>query len=85
MTTTTEQNLAPRLTTPDAVDFQIGPAPYTPPSAHEIVVRQRATAVNFIDAITGPALRAILPWLTHPAMVGSDVAGDVVEIGTDIT
>ncbi|OBB81507.1 hypothetical protein A5760_16385 [Mycobacterium colombiense] len=73
------------LTTPDTVDFQLGPAPYTPPSAHEIVVRQRATAVNFIDAITGPALREILPWLTYPAVVGSDVAGDVVEIGAGVT
>jgi NADPH:quinone reductase-like Zn-dependent oxidoreductase len=27
----------------------------------------------------------ITPWLTYPAIVGSDVAGEVVEIGTDVT
>jgi NADPH:quinone reductase-like Zn-dependent oxidoreductase len=62
-----------------------GPAPYTPPGPGEVVVRVRAVAVNPIDAMPGLAYRLILPWVTFPAVIGSDVAGDVVETGPDVT
>lgn len=65
--------------------FEVGPAPYTAPGATEVVVRTRAVAVNPIDGIPGIAYRMILPWLTFPAVVGSDVAGEVVEVGADVT
>lgn len=80
----TEQNLALWLPNPDAA-FEVGPAPYTPPADGEIVVRARALAVNPIDLITGPLIQQILPWLTYPAIVGSDVAGEVVEVGPGVT
>jgi NADPH:quinone reductase-like Zn-dependent oxidoreductase len=80
----TEQNMALWLPGPDA-DFEVGPAPYTPPVADEIVVRVRAVAVNPIDVITGPLLQQILPWLHYPAIVGSDVAGEVVEVGSGVS
>ncbi|MEU8276790.1 alcohol dehydrogenase catalytic domain-containing protein [Microbispora bryophytorum] len=60
------------------------PAPYTPPAANEVVVRVRAIAVNFIDGIPGFLYRVVLPWLTFPAVVGSDVAGEVVEVGAGV-
>ncbi len=65
--------------------FEVGPAPYTRPAADEVVVRTRAIAVNPVDGIPGFAYRLILPWLTFPAVVGSDVAGEVVEVGSDVT
>ncbi|HWD06089.1 MAG TPA: zinc-binding alcohol dehydrogenase family protein [Amycolatopsis sp.] len=65
--------------------FEVGPAPYTAPGAAEVVVRVRAIAVNPIDGMPGIAYRLILPWLTFPAVVGSDVAGEVVEVGSDVT
>lgn len=65
--------------------FEVGPAPYTGPTANEVVVRAHAIAVNPIDAIPGFAYRVILPWLTFPAVVGSDVAGEVVEVGSEVT
>ncbi len=65
--------------------FEAGPAPYTPPAANEVVVRVRAVAVNPIDGIPGFAYRLALPWLTFPAVIGSDVAGEVVEVGADVT
>ena len=63
----------------------VGPAPYTPPAAGEVVVRVRAVAVNPVDAIPGIAYRLILPWLTCPAVIGGDVAGEVVEVGESVT
>jgi len=61
--------------------FEVGPAPYTPPGPGEVVVRVRAVAVNPVDGIPGLAYRLILPWLRFPAIVGGDVAGEVVETG----
>src|SRR6185503_5793933 len=65
--------------------FEVGPAPYTSPSADEVVVRVRAVAVNPIDGIPKILYRLALPWLTYPAVVGSDVAGEVVETGAGVT
>ncbi|MDA8061385.1 MAG: alcohol dehydrogenase catalytic domain-containing protein, partial [Actinomycetota bacterium] len=62
-----------------------GPAPSTPPAAGELVVRVRAVAVNPVDAISGIARRVVTPWLTYPAVLGSDVAGEVVEVGEGVT
>ncbi|MEU6431174.1 zinc-binding alcohol dehydrogenase family protein [Microbispora sp. NPDC046973] len=79
-----EQNIALWLPKRGA-RFEVGPAPYTPPAANEVVVRVRAVAVNFIDGIPGFLYRVVLPWLTFPAVVGSDVAGEVVEVGAGVT
>lgn len=65
--------------------FQVGPAPYTRPAADEVVLRVRAVAVNPVDAIPGLAYRLILPWVAFPAVIGSDVAGEVVEVGAHVT
>jgi NADPH:quinone reductase-like Zn-dependent oxidoreductase len=61
--------------------FEVGPAPYTPPGPNEVVVRTRAVGLNLVDGIPGIAYRLIMPWLTFPAVVGCDVAGEVVEVG----
>src|SRR5690348_14883836 len=52
---------------------------------NEVVVRVRAVAINPIDAIPAYAYGLVLPWLTFPAVIGGDVAGEVVEVGTDVT
>ncbi|WP_420867455.1 hypothetical protein [Actinomadura bangladeshensis] len=41
--------------------------------------------MNPIDGIPGLLYRAILPWLAFPAVIGSDVAGEIVEVGADVT
>ena len=65
--------------------FTVGPAPYTAPRADEIVVRVRAVAVNPFDRAIQTIGGIITPWITYPFVVGSDVAGDVVEIGSGVT
>ena len=49
--------------------------------AGEVVVRVRAVAVNPVDRLNGPGRRLVLPWLRYPAVMGSDVAGEVVAVG----
>lgn len=46
---------------------------------NEILIRNHAVAINPLDWLLQDA--AILPWLDYPAILGSDVAGEVVAVG----
>ena len=63
----------------------VGPAPYTAPRADEIVVRVRAVAVNPMDRLQQTMGDIFTPWTSYPFVVGSDVAGEVVEVGGGVT
>jgi len=65
--------------------LEVRSAPYTRPGAHEIVVRNRAIAVNPLEWILQVVGDVIYPWLRYPFVVGSDVAGEVVEVGAAVT
>ena len=65
--------------------FSTGPAPYTAPKGHEVVVRTRAVAINPFDRHLQTIGALACPWLTYPMVVGHDVAGDVVEVGEAVT
>jgi NADPH:quinone reductase-like Zn-dependent oxidoreductase len=65
--------------------FERRPAPMPTPGPGEVLVLVRAVAVNPIDAITGPFRRLVTPWVRYPAVIGSDVAGEVVSIGEGVT
>ncbi len=66
-------------------NFSVGPAPYTHPRTNEIVVRNRAVAINPIDWLMQPIGDIAFPWIKYPFIMGSDVAGEVVEVGTSVT
>ena len=59
--------------------------PMPTPRPDEVLLESRAIALNLIDAMNGFARRIVLPWLTYPAVLGSDVAGTVVAIGSDVS
>ncbi len=65
--------------------FEVGSAPYTPPGADEIVVENHALAVNPLDWIIQVAGNVAYRWLKYPAVLGSDCAGQVVEVGTGVS
>lgn len=65
--------------------LEVAPAPEPAAGRRQIVVRVRAVAVNPVDAVPGPARSVIAPWLRYPTILGSDVAGDVIDIGADVT
>lgn len=64
--------------------FRVGDAPVPTPGPGEIVVRAGAVAVNPIDAMGGIARRVVLPWLRYPAVLGSDVAGEITALGSSV-
>jgi NADPH:quinone reductase-like Zn-dependent oxidoreductase len=66
-------------------DLTVGPAPYTAPGATDIVIRNRALAVNPLDTIKQSTGDFMYRWLPYPAVLGEDVAGEVVEIGSAVT
>lgn len=53
--------------------LEVGPAPYTPPREHEIVLRNHAVAINPVDWKVEIVGGLIYPWLSYPAVLGSDV------------
>ncbi|KAK3329981.1 zinc-binding oxidoreductase CipB [Apodospora peruviana] len=75
-------NNAAWLISPKASPFKVEPAPAWEPEADEILVRNRAVAINPVDG-TMQAL-AWFP-LTYPAILGHDVAGEVVAVGPNVS
>jgi len=66
--------------------LQIKPAPYTSPSEGQIVIRNYATAINIIDwRLQDLGTSMMYKWIKYPCILGSDVAGEVVEIGPQVT
>jgi NADPH:quinone reductase-like Zn-dependent oxidoreductase len=65
--------------------LEIGPAPVTAPGANEIVVRNRAVAVNPVDRLLPLIGDFIAPWLAYPTVPGSDVAGEVLAVGSAVS
>ena len=65
--------------------LHVGPSPYTPPKADEIVVRNRAVSMNPMDWIKQVAGDFLFNWIKYPFVLGSDSAGEVVEVGSAVT
>jgi NADPH:quinone reductase-like Zn-dependent oxidoreductase len=65
--------------------LEVGPAPRTPPGPDQIVIRNRAIAINPVDWVIQVAGRLAYSWLEYPAVLGVDMAGEVVEVGTAVT
>lgn len=65
-----------------ASSLRIGPAPMPTPSPNEIVIRNKAIAINPVDWHMQDAGIFVQEW---PSVLGSDVAGEVFEVGTAIT
>ena len=65
--------------------LEVGSAPFPTAGADEIVVENRAVAVNPLEWILQLVGGVIYPWLDYPFVLGSDVAGEVVEVGSAVT
>jgi NADPH:quinone reductase-like Zn-dependent oxidoreductase len=52
------------------------------PAANEILVRNRAVAVNPVGRLLPLIGDFIAPWLEYPTVLGSDVAGEVLVVGS---
>jgi len=63
----------------------VKPAPYTHARENEIVVKNHAVAINPLDWIIQVAGNVAYRWIKYPFVLGADLAGEVVEVGTAVT
>jgi NADPH:quinone reductase-like Zn-dependent oxidoreductase len=78
-------NTAAWLTTATTNPLEVRSAPYTPPQDHEIIVKNGAVALNPVDWAVQDMGPALFSWLTYPCVLGWDIAGEVVEVGSAVT
>ena len=65
--------------------FTLGAAPFPSARSGEIIIRTRAIALNPMDRLVQTSGDLMTPYLHYPAILGSDVAGEVVAVGADVT
>lgn len=75
-------NRAAWLMSKQAKPFTIGEAPMLKPKKGEVIIRNYAIAMNPVDA--GIQNMGIL-WEEYPAIIGSDLAGEVFQVGPGVT
>lgn len=82
LTMSTKTNTAAYLTAPKAHPFALQPVATWTPGPNELLIQNRAIAINPID---GSLQRfAWLP-LQYPTILGQDVAGSVIAVGSSVT
>lgn len=64
--------------------LEVKSSPYPTPGPKEIVVRNHAVAINPIDWMLAKHGAMIFSWLKFPLIVGSDMAGEVVQVGSAV-
>lgn len=65
--------------------LEVKAAPYTEPKAGEVLVRNRAVGINPVDWMIPILGRQMFKWLRFPLILGIDLAGDVVAVGSGVT
>ncbi|MCJ1431663.1 hypothetical protein MMC27_001018 [Xylographa pallens] len=78
-------NIAAYQTAAKAKPLEVRPAPYTSPGNTEIVIKNAAVAINPVDWMLQNQGDFLFSWIKYPAIFGTDVAGEVVEIGQGVT
>ncbi|OQE38344.1 hypothetical protein PENCOP_c008G00833 [Penicillium coprophilum] len=74
-------NLAAWFTADSPQILMVGPAPYTPPSAHQIVIKNAAVAISTVDWAKQLMGSKMSSWIKHPFVLGNNCAGKVVQVG----
>lgn len=85
MATKRPTNTAAYLVGKQVKPLVVKAAPYTPPGAHEIVVENHAVAINPVDWFKQYVGNLLLGWIKYPFVLGGDLAGKVVEVGSNVT
>jgi len=75
-------NTAAWLVAAKARPFEIKPSPYISPREDEIVVKNCAVAINPIEC---NIQKTDLFHMKYPSILGFDLAGEVVELGSSVT
>ena len=65
--------------------LEVKSAPYPHPSESEIVVKNYAVAIDPVDWGIQQLGTLLFRWLKFPLILGGDLAGEVVEVGTGVS
>jgi NADPH:quinone reductase-like Zn-dependent oxidoreductase len=65
--------------------LEVREAPYCAPKEHQLVVKNRAVAINPLDWLTQGLGSMFFSFIKYPFILGSDLAGEVVEVGPGVT
>lgn len=65
--------------------MKLSEAPYTHPGPNEIVIKNAAIAFNPYESIIQAAANLVVGWVKLPFILGTDVAGEVFEVGANVT
>ncbi|KAI4161921.1 MAG: hypothetical protein LQ342_004487 [Letrouitia transgressa] len=65
--------------------LEVRPAPYTNPDEGQLVVKNGAVAINPVDWGKQVIGDFMFSWIKYPFVLGNDLAGEVVEVGSGIT
>lgn len=65
--------------------LEIKEVPYPTPNENEIIVKNRAVAINPVDWFQQEMGPEVIPFLKYPAILGYDVAGEVEALGSGVT
>jgi NADPH:quinone reductase-like Zn-dependent oxidoreductase len=65
--------------------LEVKSAAYSSPGENEVVIKNGAVAINPIDWIKVDLGNMALSWIKHPFILGTDLAGEAVEIGRNVT
>jgi NADPH:quinone reductase-like Zn-dependent oxidoreductase len=76
-------NTAAYLVPTPTKHLEIKEAPYTKPGPNQIVIRNHAVAINPVDWML--PIFGGFGWIKWPFILGYDVAGEVVEIGSQVS
>lgn len=76
-------NRAAWALSPKGRPFVVQEAPYPSPEPNEVVVKNHAVAINPCDYMLQET--AFLDYIPYPNIFGVDVAGEVVEVGSNVT
>lgn len=70
------------LQTAPGQQLEFGNTDLPVPGANEVLIRNAAIAINPLDWLLQDY--ALLPWLSYPAILGSDIAGTIVAVGSGV-
>lgn len=79
------QNYAAWLPSPKAPALLVGPAPFPVPGPDQLVIGNSCVGINNIDWAKQALGDMLLSFIKHPFILGGDVAGTVVAIGSRVT
>lgn len=77
-------NTAAWLVAEKSKPLEVKSASYHSPGDDEIVVKNGAIGLNPVDWARQAMGGALFSWTTYPCIMGSDVAGEVVEVGRGV-